>query len=340
MKYDEFAFVNQQLAGMLKSGIPLEGALRQLCSAMQRGTLRQEFELLEADLAKGVPITQAVDARKLPEFYIQMIKVGVQGNDLPAILTLLADYYQRMNFLWTRLKGLMVYPLIVLVATLGLSLLLIKIYNSLGYNALGIPFVFSGNGGPFEQYRPVLWMTGLMLPPIFIGILTCMTALFLFVPKFRQRVSWYMPGFREAYLGRLASSLNLMLKSGCNLQTALGLLRQMENGTPMEAELAHWQSRVAAGYGKFNQMVSGRKIIPPLFQWMVSSEGEDWVTGLTRAAETYYQRAAYRTELMLNAALPVSVLFLGGIIVMQIISVIGLASGGLGIIGMLKMLGD
>src|SRR5436309_259451 len=30
MKWDEFAFLNQQLAGMLKTGIPLEGALRQL----------------------------------------------------------------------------------------------------------------------------------------------------------------------------------------------------------------------------------------------------------------------------------------------------------------------
>jgi type II secretory pathway component PulF len=28
MKLDEFAFLNQQLAGMLKAGIPLETALR------------------------------------------------------------------------------------------------------------------------------------------------------------------------------------------------------------------------------------------------------------------------------------------------------------------------
>ena len=34
MKLDEFAFVNQQLAGMLKSGVPLEGALRQLCETI------------------------------------------------------------------------------------------------------------------------------------------------------------------------------------------------------------------------------------------------------------------------------------------------------------------
>ena len=40
MKWDEFAFVNQQLAAMLKDGIPLEGALKQLCATMARGGLR------------------------------------------------------------------------------------------------------------------------------------------------------------------------------------------------------------------------------------------------------------------------------------------------------------
>src|SRR4051812_38455115 len=109
MKPDEFAFLNQQLAAMLKSGIPLEGALRQICENMRRGNLRTELMLLETDLAKGIPIDEALQKRKLPAFYVQMIKVGVASNNLPAVLNLLADYYQRVNNVWIRLKGLMVY---------------------------------------------------------------------------------------------------------------------------------------------------------------------------------------------------------------------------------------
>ena len=37
MKLDEFAFVNQQLAGMLRSGLPLEGALRELPAGLAHG---------------------------------------------------------------------------------------------------------------------------------------------------------------------------------------------------------------------------------------------------------------------------------------------------------------
>ena len=45
MNHTELAFVNQQLADMLRCGIPLEGGLRQLCQNMNRGRLRKELQL-------------------------------------------------------------------------------------------------------------------------------------------------------------------------------------------------------------------------------------------------------------------------------------------------------
>jgi type II secretory pathway component PulF len=53
-----------------------------------------------------------------------MIEIGARSNDLPAVLTLLADHYHRANDLWTRLKGLMVYPVLVILVSLGLTLLI------------------------------------------------------------------------------------------------------------------------------------------------------------------------------------------------------------------------
>src|SRR5437868_4819776 len=121
MQYDELAFVNLQLAGMLRSGIPLEGALRQLSTTLRRGDLQGAFRKLEADLAKGIPLREAIVARQLPDLYRRMILIGAQGNDLPGMLVLLADHYQRSNAITTRLKGLMVYPTLVLLAALALS---------------------------------------------------------------------------------------------------------------------------------------------------------------------------------------------------------------------------
>ena len=99
MNYDEFAFFNQQLATMLRDGIPLEGALKQLCQGMRAGPLRGELKLLEADLATGTPLAEALSRRELPEFYRRMLELGVRSNDMPGVPTLVADHYHRTNAL-------------------------------------------------------------------------------------------------------------------------------------------------------------------------------------------------------------------------------------------------
>src|ERR1017187_7737111 len=129
MNYAEFAFFNQQLAAMLRDGIPLEGALKQLCVGMKDESLRAELTALEADLARGTPLQEALARCKLPELYIRMVEIGARSNDLPGVLTLLADHYQRANALWTRLKGLMVYPFIVVFVSLALTLMLSVIFR-------------------------------------------------------------------------------------------------------------------------------------------------------------------------------------------------------------------
>ena len=53
-----------------------------------------------------------------------MILVGVKSGDLPGALTMLADYFQRQNNVWTRLKSMMTYPLIVMFVAFLISLVL------------------------------------------------------------------------------------------------------------------------------------------------------------------------------------------------------------------------
>jgi type IV pilus assembly protein PilC len=326
VKYDEFAFLNQQLAGMLKSGIPLEPALRQLCATMRRGQFRKEFEALEADLSRGTPLEKALASRKLPDFYKQMVRVGVKSNNLPAILTLLADYYQNAHVLWTRLKTLLIYPLIVLAACFGLSLLLVTVAGPLSAN-IGTVLGYSPFGGP-PPPSPMTFLAGLLMPLILLGLALVFVLAVLAVPRWRNNARWVLPGFKEAHLSRFSSTLALMLKTGCDLKSALALLRQMENGNKMGEELARWESRLAGGAPKFADLGANSKVVPPLFFWLVAGQGEDFELGLTQAAQMYYQRAMYRSEVFLQTVLPVSILALGLIILVQLCSMAHLLFGG------------
>jgi hypothetical protein len=68
--------------------------------------------------------------------------------------------------------------------------------------------------------------------------------------------------------------------------------------------------------------------VPPLFFWLVAGQGEDFELGLTQAAQMYYQRAMYRSEVFLQTVLPVSILALGLIILVQLSSMAHFLFGG------------
>ena len=309
MKHDEFAFFNQQLAAMLRDGIPLEGALRRLCEDMRVGALRDELLALEADLAKGTPMAEALKSRQLPELYKRMILVGVKSGDLPGALTMLADYFQRQNNLWARLKSLMVYPLIVLFTAFLLSCFLAYILGHFIWNNLESLVGHS-------QATPV-W-TGVWMSPVLIGMALVAGLIGVSFSPARHRLRWRLSAFKAASLARVASGMELMLKNGVPLDGALQLVEELEQGTHAETDIAGWRRRLAAGHGKFSEMAEASRVFPPLFIWTVAQSGEDLTTGFHRAAELYQSRALYQIEMLLYSFLPCSILALAVMIASQI----------------------
>jgi type II secretory pathway component PulF len=312
MKYDEFAFFNQQLAAMLRDGIPLEGALRRLCEEMRQGQTRDELRLLESELAKGAPLSEALAARRLPELYKRMVLVGIKSGDLPGALTMLADYFQRQNNLWARMKGLMVYPFIVLCVAFILSCFLSYILSHFIWNNLSELTNYYGR----SSTAPV--SVGLWGPPILFGAALALGfAGVIFLPT-RRMLRWRLPAFKEASLWEVASVIWLMLKNGVPLNDALQLAEQLETGTRAETEIARWRQQMASGRVKFSEMVAPDSIFPPLFVWTIAQAGEDLTLGFKRAAELYQARASYRTEMLLYSALPCSILLIATLIISQI----------------------
>ena len=337
MKYDEFAFFNQQLAAMLRDGIPLEGALRRLCQEMRGGALRAELQALEADLARGTPMADALAPRQLPELYKRMILVGVKSGDLPGALTMLADYFQNQNNVWTRLKSMMTYPLIVMFVAFLISLVLAFVWNCV----IGPSFkeIYSGMGVslPGATMFALGTLHTIWIFPVTLGILFLVMLSVVFLPAMRGIFLWRLPAFKEATVSRIASSLTLLMKNGVPLPEAIGLVEQLETSSAAAADLEQWRKRLAAGAVKFSEVATGNRLVPPLFVWVVASAGEDLTAGFNRAAEIYHSRAIYRTEVALFSVLPLASLFLGAVVLSQAFLVISMF---LPMIAMLNSLGS
>lgn len=320
MKYDELAFFNRQLAGMLRSGIPLEGALRKLCETMERGHLQREFLALERDLAAGMPLREAIARRELPEFYRNLVQIGAQSHDLPGLLTLLADYYAQSAALLMRLQGLMVYPLIVLVVAVVMT----AVCGRLG-EALVAGFLELAEMGWMAEPRfnhVALWM-----PVVLTGSCLLLAVGGLRVPRWRRWLRWRLPGFKDASITQCAATLSLLLRSGSTLPACIGLVRQMEAGTPAETELRVWESRLAAGRGKLEELAMGGALFPPLAMALLIDSEADLATGFARVAAIYRARALARVEMLLHAALPAALVLLALMIIGQVVPVVRFVSG-------------
>ena len=324
MKTDEFAFFNQQLAAMLRDGIPLEGALKRLCSEMRQGKLRDELQALETDLARGTPLAEALPPRALPELYKRMILVGVKGNDLPGALTMLADFFQNQNQVWLRLKSMMTYPIIVLFVAFIISMV---ISGAWGF-VIGPAFkdIYAGIGIKMPgatllafSALDVVWVFPVAICFIFVTVIG-----FIFVPALRAKIIWRLPAFKEATVARIASSIHLLLKNGVALPEAIGLTEQLETSRAAADDLSRWRSKVASGVVKFSEVADQNRLIPPMFVWLVAGAGENLTEGFQRAAEIYHARAMYRTEVALYSVLPLASVFLGLVVLSQAFFVISM----------------
>jgi type IV pilus assembly protein PilC len=291
---------------------------------MRAGALRNELQSLEADLAKGTPMADALKPRQLPELYKRMILVGVKSNDLPGALTMLADYFQRQNSVWTRLKSMMVYPLIVMFVAFLISAGLAFLWTY----RIG-PAMNDVYGGmqirlPAATIFALSTLQAIWVFPVLLGFLFLVAASVIFMPGLRGRFLWWLPAFKEAGVSRIGAALTLLLKNGVNLPDAIGLVEQLETNTAAAADLQRWRKNLAAGAAKFSEVAAVNRMIPPLFVWVVASAGEDLAAGFNRAAEIYHSRALYRIEVALYSVLPVASLFLGAIVLSQAFLVVSM----------------
>jgi type II secretory pathway component PulF len=325
MNIDEFGFFNRQLSAMLTDGIPLEGALHQLSGGMRRGVLKRELGLLEGDLQRGIPLKDAITKRTLPELYVRMIQAGLRSNNLPGVLTMLADHYHRTYGVWTRLKGLMVYPLMVLAAAFAVSFLLASLCAPLAKTLYGpVANFISWNAVEPSADGLVSIQVWVILPCVLLGIALLLLSLLATIPALRRRALWVLPAFKEANLSRFASCMELSLQGGSDLRDALATARILEGRSPLGTELISWEKRLASGCKRLRDIGEGSRWVPPLFVWLVDSCGEDWADGFRQARTIYGARASARAEMFLYAFLPVSILTLAALIAAQLLPLVKL----------------
>ncbi len=331
MKSEELAFFNQQLAGMLKSGVPLEGALAEVSRDLGKGSLKNEAQQLEKDLSNGTDLADGIKQRAFPLLYKRLIELGARTGRLDEMLILLADHYHRSSLLWNRFRGLMVYPLVVLLTACCVSTFLAYSFTNL-YSAFtsGLGDYYGPNSPLMD---PSLYKILIIVSPLTFAAMLTIVFSVLLVPPLREAAGWRFPGWREAHLAQTSAACSVLIKSGLSLGETIKLMNDLEPYTQARSDLTQWHQRLEAGESNFANLAKDSRAFPPLFVWLIASSGEAIADGFEKAADLYTRRAEYRSELFLSAAVPVSLLFTVSLLILQIFPMIRALTGALTILG-------
>ena len=308
MNTEELAFVNRQLAGMLKSGIPLEAGLKKMTDSMSDSRLKDQLGQLGTRLEKGQAVEQAVEGLDLPDIYKRLLVLGQESQSMPKVLSCVADYYERIGTLATRLRGLAIYPMLILVCGLLVAGLMAFLLSMLKNDIADLTEDY-GEASKLSQFFSSSWISIFPMGVFAVGFL--FYVIVLRSQKMRRFFSWKIPMLRDAALAQYAGLSEALLASGARLPEVIGMVRKLESGSAMETDLAQIEQNLAEGHAGYDSASRGCRTIPDFFNWIVAQAGEDVTSGFGHARTIYTSRAESKMQAFLYCFLPVNILLIG-----------------------------
>ena len=126
VKANDFLLFNQQLAALLRAGIPILQAITMLRRRATSVKLRAVLEEVEEAIRGGAALSQAFSAQGavFPRIYTASILAGERSGALDEVLSRYVTYMRRSVGLRRKIRGALAYPTFLLVACLGMVIFL------------------------------------------------------------------------------------------------------------------------------------------------------------------------------------------------------------------------
>ena len=161
VKANDFLLFNQQLAALLRAGIPILQAISMLRRRATSVRLRAVLEAVEDAIRGGAALSQAFAAQGaiFPRIYTASILAGERSGALDEVLSRYVTYMRRSVALRRKIRGALAYPLFLLLASLSMVVFLIV------YVVPKMSDLFAGFGGKLPLVTQIVltlsgWLTG------------------------------------------------------------------------------------------------------------------------------------------------------------------------------------
>lgn len=324
------AVFTRQFSTMLGAGLPLLTCLEILSKQTESAGLKTVLGEVRADVEGGLSLADAL--RRQPKvfdnLFVNMVESGETGGALDVILERLATYLEKTVALQRKIRGAMIYPIIIsVVAVLAIAILLIfvipifaKMYQGVGRELPAMTQLVM-KISDFMKVAALPLLIGLILLFTMIrrwhktefGAKT-MDPLILRLPVFGDLV-------RKQAIARFSRTLSTLLSSGVPIIDALEITAKSAGNWVIEDAILKARVSIKGGENIADPL-SKTAVFPPMVTQMIAigeaSGGLDEM--LKKVADFYDAEVDQAVENLTNALEPIIMVFLGGIVGFLVIS--------------------
>ena len=312
---DQWIALNDEIAALVRAGVPLEMGLHELGRDMP-GRLGRLATLLAGKLERGEPLAEALaeHAGEVPAVYLAAVEAGMRSGRLSAALESTTASARRVSEVRRVIVGGVIYPVLVLLVAWGLFVFSVvelaprvaPVLAGFESPAAGLVARVAGWGPWAAYWGPVV--PGVVLLAVVAWWIGARRALLAHPRSAGLLVGW-LPWtgaiLRSASNATLAEVLAMLVENNVPLHEGLMLAAESVGDPQMLAAAREMADAIQRG-----QWPSGRpmgKGFPPLLGWLflAGRERPALLSALRVAADTYRRRAAQQAELA-RVLLPVA----------------------------------
>ena len=328
----DLALLTRQLATLVQAALPIEEALRAAAAQSTSAKIKSMLLAVRARVMEGHSLAAALREypSAFPELYRATVAAGEHAGHLGLVLDQLADYTDQRQQSRQKIQLALLYPVILLVASLAIVVLL------LGYVVPDVVKVFVNTG----QDLPTL-TTGLIAVSevvqhwgwaMLIGIVLLALLLRQALRDPGIRLRWHRLILRIPLVGRLAratntarfaSTLAILTRSGVPLVDALGIAAAVIGNLRIRERVIEAAQRVREG-GSLTRALDPPGEFPPMMLHMIASgeKSGELDQMLARTARNQENDLAAQISLLVGLFEPFMLVFMGAVVLVIVLAIL------------------
>ncbi len=337
---DDFKSFNQQLALLIKSGLPLETGLQLLSADAPRGRRSSVLSAISADLQAGLTLPQAVEKHRgeFPPDYALLLDAGIRTSNLSQVLINLGNHLDLRQKFRDSLFRALAYPICVIAAMLAvlmfMGLKIFPYYQNFIHQWMTTSreqLFYSGRTPHTLLITKILLYCGVHAPAVAAVIVALVVLMLGFWLMFRKRPAmlyvqdWAAlhipvlgPTLRAGFVARWCDALRIGVVSGLDLPQAVELANAVTGSPALAADGAQMNQAMSRGL-PLNQITPGQMLPASVAATIQSGiAGNNLPETLTVLSEGYTREAKTRMAIAPAIVTPVVLLFIGVIVFMLI----------------------